>query len=95
MEKQPAVYILANKRNGAIYIGVTSDLSVRITQHKENQVDGFSKQNGTHLLVWYGYYDTMAQAIAEEKRLKEWNRAWKIQLIEKTNPYWNDLSDTI
>lgn len=87
MEKHPAVYMLSNKRNGYIYIGVTSNLAVRITQHKEDQVSGFSKEHETHILVWYQYCETMETAIYNEKRMKEWSRAWKIRLIEKTNPY--------
>ena len=95
MEKHPAVYMLADKRNGFIYIGVTSNLLTRITQHKEDQADGFSKDHKTHNLVWYKYYDAMADAISDEKRMKDWKRMWKIRLIEKSNPYWNDLSETI
>ena len=95
MEKHPAVYMLADKRNGFIYIGVTSNLPARITQHKEDQADGFSSKYKTHSLVWYKYYDTMPEAICDEKRMKEWNRQWKIRLIETNNPYWNDLSETI
>ena len=88
---QPAVYILSNERNGTLYIGVTSNLSQRITQHRENQVLGFSNKYHTHILVWYQFYETMVAAIEAEKKLKKWNRKWKVQLIEKTNPYWNDL----
>jgi putative endonuclease len=91
-EKLPVVYILASKRNGYLYIGVTSDLSKRVTQHKEDQADGFSKKYHTHLLVWYKVCGSMTEAIAEEKRMKEWNRLWKIREIEKMNPYWRDLS---
>ena len=88
---QPAVYILASKRNGTLYIGVTSDLSRRITQHRENQAPGFSNRYHTYILVWYGFYETMLSAIEAEKKLKKWNRKWKTQLIEKANPYWQDL----
>jgi len=88
---QPAVYFLANKRNGTIYIGVTSNLPQRITQHKMGQTDGFSKKYQTYRLVWYQYFETIADAISAEKKLKNWNREWKIRLIEKDNPYWNDL----
>ena len=92
---QPCVYILATDRNGTLYIGVTSNLAKRITQHKNGEADGFTKKYSVHKLVWYEYCDTMPAAIAEEKRLKEWNRKWKIQLIEKVNPYWKDLSEDV
>ena len=82
---------MANKRNGTIYIGVTSNLPQRITQHKMGQTDGFSKKYQTYRLVWYQYFETIADAISAEKKLKTWNREWKIRLIEKDNPYWNDL----
>ncbi len=91
MMKQPAVYMLANRRGGDIYIGVTSNLATRVTQHKEGQVHGFSKAKGTHILVWYCYFDEMTDAIREEKRLKNWHRGWKVRLIEKENPNWDDL----
>ncbi len=88
---QPSVYILASKRNGTLYIGVTSNLSKRITQHRENQVSGFSNKYCTHILVWYQFCETMLAAIEAEKKLKKWDREWKVQLIEKANPYWQDL----
>ena len=88
---QPAVYILASERNGTLYVGVTSNLSQRISQHRENQVNGFSNKYHTYILVWYQFYETMISAIAAEKKLKKWNREWKVQLIEKVNPYWQDL----
>ena len=91
MAKQPAVYILASKRNGTLYIGVTSDLVKRVWQHKEDMVEGFAKKYGVHTLVYYELHDDMAEAIGREKRLKKWNRAWKIELIEKENPQWRDL----
>jgi putative endonuclease len=89
--KQPAVYILANQRNRTLYIGVTSNLIKRIYEHKNNLLDGFTKQYNIHLLVHYELYDDMENAIIREKRLKEWKRAWKIRLIEETNPPWRDL----
>lgn len=95
MTKQPAVYILASKRNGTLYIGVTSDLVKRIWQHKNDLAEGFTKQYGVHTLVYYELYASMEEAILREKRLKKWNRAWKIDLIEKQNPEWNDLWPTI
>ena len=91
MIKQPAVYILANKRNGTLYVGVTSDLIKRIWEHKNDLVDGFSKSYGVHQLVWYELHETMETAIMREKRLKKWRRAWKLELIEKMNPEWADL----
>jgi putative endonuclease len=91
MNKQPAVYILASKRNGTLYIGVTSTLVKRIWEHKNNLVDGFTKQYHVHLLVWYELHDSMESAITREKRLKEWKRAWKLRLIEGANPEWQDL----
>ena len=88
---EPAVYILASKRNGTLYDGVTSNLPQRIAQHKAGVVDGFPKKYGVHTLVWCECLPTMLEAIAAEKKLKKWRRAWKIALIEKENPYWNDL----
>jgi len=92
---QPASYILATKKNGVIYIGVTSNLSQRIEQHKINAVAGFTSKYNVHKLVHYELHPTMEQAIIREKRLKKWRRKWKIQLIEKDNPQWQDLSTTI
>jgi putative endonuclease len=91
MNKQPAVYILSSKRNGTLYIGVTSDLAKRVWEHKNNMVEGFSKRYCIHQLVWYELHENMESAIRREKQLKEWKRKWKIELIEKTNLNWNDL----
>ncbi len=91
MEKQPALYILASRRNGTLYIGVTSNLVKRVWEHKNDVVAGFTKKYGVHLLVYYEIHATMAEAIQREKRLKKWNRAWKIELIERENPDWRDL----
>jgi len=91
--KQPCVYILANRRNGTLYIGVTSDLLKRIWQHKNDLAEGFSKKYGTHMLVLYELHATMESAITREKGIKKWERNWKIQLIEKTNLNWSDLYD--
>lgn len=91
MNKQPAVYILASKRNGTLYVGVTSNLVARIWQHKNNIVEGFTKRYGVHQLVWYELHDTMQSAIQREKRIKEWKRSWKLDLIEGENPEWLDL----
>ena len=95
MHKQPAVYILASKRNGTLYIGVTSDLAKRVWQHKNDVVDGFTKRYRVHALVWYELHETMESAIGREKALKNWKRAWKLKLIENSNPSWQDLYETI
>jgi len=95
MKRQPAVYILANKRNGTLYIGVTSDLIKRVWQHRNNVVKGFTEKYGVHQLVYYELHDTMESAIAKEKMLKNWKRAWKLQLIERSNLKWRDLYATI
>lgn len=95
MDKQPAVYILASKRNGTLYIGVTSNLIKRVWEHKQKFVDGFAEQHNVTLLVYYELHDEMSSAIAREKVLKKWNRSWKKRLIEKDNPYWLDLWDKI
>ncbi len=89
--KQPCVYILASKRNGTLYIGMTSNLLQRVWQHKNDFVDGFTKRYGVHTLVWYESHETMEGAIMREKAIKEWNRAWKLKEIEKVNPSWRDL----
>ena len=95
MNKQPAVYILASKRNGTLYIGVTSDLVKRIWEHKNNRVEGFTKRYNVHRLVWYELHDSMESAITREKRLKNWKRKWKLELIESSNPNWQDMYHTI
>lgn len=91
MNKQPAVYILASKKNGTLYIGVTSDLLKRIWEHKNNMVEGFTKHYGVHQLVWYELHDSMESAIEKENRLKGWKRKWKLDLIERENADWRDL----
>ncbi|MCP8900296.1 GIY-YIG nuclease family protein [Gilvimarinus xylanilyticus] len=93
--KHPAVYILTNKRNGTLYIGVTSNLTQRIWQHKNHQVEGFSHKYNLTMLVYFETAPTMESAIQREKRLKKWNRAWKLNLIEHQNPAWEDLYPTI
>ena len=85
------VYILASKRNGTLYIGVTNDLIRRVYEHKNDLTDGFTKKYGVHLLVCYEQYEEIENAILREKQLKKWNRQWKKELIEKENPEWNDL----
>ena len=91
----PCVYILSSKRNGTLYIGVTSDLVQRVWQHKNDFVDGFTKRYGVHNLVWYEVHDTMESAITREKALKKWYRAWKLRLIEESYPSWRDLYSEI
>ena len=93
--KEPCVYIMASRRNGTLYVGVTSNLPNRVHQHKNGLIEGFTKQYHVHLLVWYEAYDAMESAIAREKALKKWNRSWKLALIEKMNPAWEDLGDRI
>ncbi|MGD0794279.1 MAG: GIY-YIG nuclease family protein [Dehalococcoidales bacterium] len=93
--KHGYVYILASKRNGTLYIGVTSDLIKRVYEHKNNSIDGFTKKYSVHSLVYYKQCDDIASAISEEKRLKRWNRKWKLELIEKENPQWKDLYEDI
>ncbi len=93
--KQPCVYILANRPNGTLYTGVTSDLCKRISQHRLEQVDGFTKAHGIKKLVWYEPHETMEQAILREKRIKKWRRSWKIELIVKGNPNWRDLFERL
>ena len=92
-EKTPAVYILASRRNGTIYTGVTSDLHDRMAQHKQGLIEGFTKKYKVHMLVYYEMHDLMMEAIRREKRIKEWRRQWKIRLIESMNPEWVDLFD--
>jgi putative endonuclease len=91
MSKQPAVYILASRKNGTLYVGVTSNLVKRIWEHRNDLVEGFTKRYGVHQLVWYEILESMDAAIQREKRLKERKRMWKVQLIEKRNPNWEDL----
>ena len=91
MDKQPAVYILASKRNGTLYIGVTSDLVKRAWEHKNGITGGFTKRYSVHRLVYYELLEDMNSAITREKQMKKWRRAWKIELIEKKNRDWRDL----
>ena len=88
----PVTYMLASHRNGTLYVGVTSDLPGRLHQHREGLIDGFTKDYGVHRLVWFEQHATMEHAIVREKRIKKWNRAWKIRLIEEANPEWRDLA---
>ncbi|MDP4605509.1 MAG: GIY-YIG nuclease family protein [Erythrobacter sp.] len=91
MTKCPAVYIMASKRNGTIYVGVTSDLPGRAWQHREGAADGFTKRYGCKMLVWFERHDTMESAIMREKQIKAGNRKAKLTLIEADNPVWRDL----
>ena len=85
------VYILCSKQNGTLYIGVTSDLIKRVYEHKNDLADGFTKRYKIHNLVWYEVHETAESAIKREKNIKKWERSWKLKLIEKWNPEWNDL----
>jgi putative endonuclease len=89
--KQYYVYILASKRNGTLYIGVTGNLIKRVYEHKNNTMQGFTERYRIHMLVYYEIHDDITQAITREKQIKKWKRQWKLRLIEKNNPQWNDL----
>ena len=95
MHKDPAVYMLANKKNGTLYVGVTSNLLQRIYQHKNNLYQGFSSKYETHRLVYFELHESMEAAITREKQIKKWNREWKVGLIASQNPEWDDLYSTI
>ena len=92
---QPCVYLLASKRNGTLYVGVTSNLLARIHQHRTGAVRGFTREYAVKQLVWFEQHATMDSAITREKRIKKWNRAWKLQLIEAENPDWRDLAEDL
>jgi putative endonuclease len=89
--KQPCVYMLASRRNGTLYVGVTSDLIKRVWEHRNNSIEGFTRRYGVHTLVWFEQHDRMESAITREKAIKEWKRLWKLELIERENPEWRDL----
>jgi putative endonuclease len=89
------VYILASRRNGTLYVGVTNELARRVYEHKQGVVSGFTKKHNVHSLVYYEQFDEVLEAIAREKRLKRWLRSWKLELIEKTNPHWRDLYEDL
>jgi putative endonuclease len=91
MPRQPAVYILASKRNVTLYIGVTSNLQKRAWEHKTDLVEGFTRRYGVHHLVYFELHEDMIFRHKKEKQMKKWNRTWKLQLIERQNPRWNDL----
>jgi putative endonuclease len=88
----PYVYLLASRRNGTLYIGVTSNLLQRVAQHRDGTFGGFTTDHGVKMLVWCEQHATMEQAIVREKQIKKWRRAWKLDLIEKVNPDWRDLA---
>ena len=93
--RQGYVYILASKRNGTLYIGVTTDLAARIFAHRNGTGSAFTKKYGVKILVWYETYDMVTDAIQRETTLKHWLRKWKLELIERTNPNWDDLYETL
>jgi putative endonuclease len=95
MKKSYYIYIIASKRNGTLYIGVTNDLIRRITEHKNGEAEGFSKKYKVHQLVYFEDTSDVDVAITREKQLKKWKRAWKLRLIEETNPEWRDLFQDI
>ena len=95
MAKQPCVYMLASRPNGALYVGVTSDLVGRVWEHKNDVVEGHASRYGIHTLVWYELHDTMIDAIEREKRLKDWKRDWKVRIITEENPTWRDLYEDL
>ena len=91
-EIAPCVYILASKRRGFLYVGVTSNVMQRIYQHRSGLFSGYTKENGVKSLVWFEMFETMEGAITREKQMKKWRRVWKIELIESQNLYWDDLA---
>ncbi|NIJ66182.1 putative endonuclease [Sphingomonas leidyi] len=93
MDRIPAVYIVASKRIGTLYTGVTSDLPGRIYQHRTGMLEGFTKRHGCKRLVWFEVHEEMEPAIIREKQIKKWNRDWKIRLVEENNPTWRDLAE--
>jgi len=93
--KRPCVYILASRKNGTLYIGVTSDLVKRVYEHKNDLVDGFTRKYHVHRLVYYEACPDIISAITREKQMKKWNRRWKLVLIEKANPEWRDLYSSL
>src|SRR5688500_13242359 len=95
MKKIPCVYILASRKKGAIYVGVTSHPIKRVWQHRNDFVESFTRSYRVHMLVWYEIHATMESAIRREKAIKHWRRCWKEELIEKQNPDWKDLFEQI
>jgi len=95
VDKGGYVYILASERNGTLYVGVTSDLIRRVWEHREGAVPGFTSKYGVKSLVWFEQHDDIESAIRREKAIKKWRRAWKLSLIEETNPNWRNLYETL
>jgi putative endonuclease len=95
MERQYWVYMLASGRNGTLYVGVTNDPARRVYEHREKLIEGFTSKHGVNRLVWCELHGSIDEAIAQEKRLKRWRRAWKLELIERGNPEWDDLYPTL
>ena len=95
MQKQFYVYMLASQQNGTLYTGMTSDLVKRVWQHRNGVVEGFTKRYGVKRLVFYEIHQSAESAITREKQIKKWRRKWKLRIIEKDNPYWEDLYDKI
>jgi len=91
---RPCVYILASRRNGTLYVGVTSDLARRVEQHRTGAVSNFTRKYGVYTLVYAEFHDTMDGALLRERQIKKWRRAWKLQLIERDNPQWRDLMES-
>jgi putative endonuclease len=94
-DKRPCVYILASRRNGTLYIGVTTDLARRVFEHRAHAVPGFTKRYGVDRLVYVEFHDMVTDAILREKQMKRWKRAWKLALIERDNPQWRDLYEDL
>jgi putative endonuclease len=94
-DRRPCVYILAARRNGTLYVGVTGDLARRVWEHRSGVVEGFTRDYGVHILVFAEFHETMEDAIVREKRIKRWRRTWKLELIEQQNPQWRDLYDEL
>jgi putative endonuclease len=89
------VYILASDRNGTLYVGVTNDLARRVYEHRNDLIEGFTKRYAVHRLVWFEVHGDINEAILREKRIKKWNRSWKLRVIEEMNPDWIDLTEQL
>jgi putative endonuclease len=89
------VYVVTNKKNGTLYVGMTDDLVKRIWQHRNELIEGFTKQYGLKMLVWFEFHESRESAFKRERQIKKWNRVWKLELIEKQNPGWRDLWEEI
>jgi len=89
------VYILASRRNGTLYVGMTDDLAKRVWMHKNGVLPGFTKEHGVKILVWFEAHQTRESAFRRERHIKKWNRVWKLEMIEKENPTWRDLYEEI